>query len=82
MELTQILTDLYSDADLMARFKADPRAVLLEKGATPPEGVELRVVENTANLNYIILPYLDEDTPLTTEELEKRLSKSAPMYPY
>ncbi|BEQ15343.1 nitrile hydratase subunit alpha [Desulfoferula mesophila] len=72
MDLNSLFADIFADAELKARFIADPRAVLEEKGAAPPAGVELKVLEDTASVRHIVLPYLDQDTPLTAEELEKR----------
>ncbi|MGE4554420.1 MAG: hypothetical protein AB7D57_15015 [Desulfovibrionaceae bacterium] len=80
MKLADVLIDLYSDPDAMARFKADPGAVLKAKGVDVPEGVTLKVVEDTAKVKHLVLPYLDERAELTAEELEKRTSMSVGYY--
>ena len=74
MSTNNLLADIFADSDLKARFEADPRSVLEERGAILPAGVELKVLEDTAEVRHIVLPHLDQDTPLTAEELEKRAS--------
>ncbi len=76
MTFSEILAELYADDDLMARFKENPAAVLAEKGVTVPKDVELKVIEDTAQIQHIVLPYLDEGESVSGQELEARLSKS------
>ena len=74
MKLGDLMVELYSDSDLMERFKADPGGVLEEKGAELPPDVTLKVLQDTAEVRHVILPYLTDDVPLEAEQLEKRAS--------
>ncbi len=71
----QLLIDLFADPQLMARFKEDPKAVLKERGEAVPDDVEIKVVEDTANLRHFVIPYLGTETPSSVEELEQRATK-------
>lgn len=46
----------YKSAAYRARAIKDPRGVLAEFGTTLPREVELRVVDSTADLRYLVLP--------------------------
>jgi hypothetical protein len=60
----QVISRAWADEEYKARFVSDPVAVLHEAGLETPEGMEFRVVENTADVLYITLP------PAPAEELE------------
>lgn len=72
--MEKLFADLYADPDLMARFKADPKAVLVERGANPPEGVEIKILEDTADVRHLVLPYLADGESLEGDELGRRAS--------
>jgi len=46
----------YKSAAYRARAVRDPRGVLAEWGTVLPEGVELRVVDSTADYRWMVLP--------------------------
>jgi hypothetical protein len=46
----------YKSAAYRARAVRDPRAVLAEWGTVLPEGIELRVVDSTADYRWMVLP--------------------------
>ena len=46
----------YKSTEYRARVVAEPRAVLAEFGTQLPEEVEIRVVDSTADLRYMVLP--------------------------
>lgn len=46
----------YKSVEYRARAVKDPRGVLAEFGTTLPRGVEVRVVDSTADLRYLVLP--------------------------
>jgi nitrile hydratase len=46
----------YKSAAYRARAVRDPRGVLAEWGTALPEGVELRVVDSTADYRWMVLP--------------------------
>lgn len=54
--LAEVFAACWKDDDLKARFIADPKAVLSEFGMTVPDGLDLKVVENTDDCVHITLP--------------------------
>ena len=74
--MKDIMVELYSDPELMARFQADPKAVLQEKGVEVPDDITFQVVTDTAQVRHIVLPYLGSEKIDSVSEFEERLSKS------
>ena len=54
--LEQIFAACHQDEALKARFKANPRQVLEEWGLTPPEDMEIKVLEDNSTQLNITLP--------------------------
>ena len=55
---------------LKERFLSDPKSVLAEHGLEPPEGITVKVVENSDNTVHITLPATPVDhIELTDAEL-------------
>ncbi len=52
----------YKSAAYRARAVRDPRGVLAEWGTVLPEGIELRVVDSTADYRWMVLPMRPEGT--------------------
>lgn len=59
----------YKSREYRARVVHEPRVVLEEFGVTLPDSTEIRVVDSTADLRYLVIPqrpvgteHLDEDT--------------------
>ena len=46
----------YTSKAYRARSVRDPRGMLMDLGWTPPEDVELRVHDSTADMRYLVLP--------------------------
>lgn len=63
----------YKDLPYRSRAVVEPRAVLHEFGLDLPEEVELRVVDTTAELRYLILPRRPPGTEHMGEEELARL---------
>jgi len=51
-----LLAKVWADDALKRRFLENPAAVLQEHGIKTKHGVELRVVENTEKMQYVVLP--------------------------
>jgi len=51
-----LVARVWDDPDLKQRLLADPAAVLAEHGIEIPEGVDMRVVEDTEQVRYLVLP--------------------------
>ena len=54
--LTDLFAACWKDDALKARFMADPKAVLAERGIEMPGGIDVNVVENSDNTVHITLP--------------------------
>jgi len=60
--------DWYKNREYRARVVADPRGVLREFGTSIPKDVEIRVVDSTADMRYLVLPM----QPAGTEALDEK----------
>jgi hypothetical protein len=58
------------DKTFKARLMGDPTATLKEAGVDVPDGLAIKVVENTANQVYMVLPDSGDDQ-LSDIELER-----------
>ena len=73
-KLASLFAECAKDDALKARFISDPRAVLAEFGMECPDGIDLKIVENTDNCVHITLPA----APANTKELsDEELSQAA-----
>lgn len=54
--LQKIVARSWSEPAFKARFAADPRSVLVEHGLSVPEGLEIKVVENSDQVVHLTLP--------------------------
>ena len=70
----KVVAKAMSDEAFKNELKANPRKVLAEEGIEVPEGKEIKVVENTRDEAYLVIPYAEEG--LSMEELETRVTKS------
>jgi nitrile hydratase len=59
--------DWYKSLPYRSRAVSDPRGVLREFGVELPEDVEVRVVDSTANIRYLVIPL----RPAGTDELDE-----------
>ena len=57
----------YKSAGYRSRAVIDPRGVLREFGLEPPDDVEIRVWDSTAEIRYLVLPERPADTEHLTE---------------
>ena len=54
--MAELFAACWKDDALKARFMADPKAVLAERGIDMPDNIDVNVVENTDNTVHITLP--------------------------
>ena len=54
--MDQIMARCWSDASYKAKLLADPVTVLHAAGVSVPEGVQLRGLENTAQVMHLVIP--------------------------
>ena len=70
--LVQLFAACWKDEALKTRFMADPKAMLAEYGMPVPEGMNIKVVENSDRRVHITLPAPPVGhTDLSDEELSK-----------
>ena len=68
--LAQLFAACWKDEALKARFMADPKAVLAEYGMPVPDGMNIKVVENSDSHVHITLPMPPADNnDLADDEL-------------
>jgi nitrile hydratase len=60
--------DWYKSVPYRSRAVADPRAVLAEFGVQLEDGVEVRVVDSTADIRYLVIPRRPSGTETLQEE--------------
>jgi nitrile hydratase len=60
--------DWYKSLNYRSRAVRDPRGVLKEFGLTLPNNVEIRVVDSTADIRYMVLPKRPKGTQNWIEE--------------
>lgn len=60
--------DWYKSLPYRSRAVSDPRGVLTEFGVDLPEDVEVRVVDSTADIRYLVIPARPPGTETTTED--------------
>lgn len=66
----QVIARAWADEGFKSRLLAEPAQVLREQGLAVPEGVEVRIVENTEKIVHFVLPAQPGDE-LSEEQLEK-----------
>ena len=68
--LTALFAACWKDDALKARFMADPKAVLAERGFDVPDDMTVKVLENNDNTAHITLPMAPKGhAELSDEEL-------------
>jgi nitrile hydratase len=60
--------DWYKSLPYRSRTVSDPRGVLTEFGVELDEGVEVRVLDSTADVRYLVIPRRPDDTEGMDEE--------------
>ncbi len=56
MTVTKAIARAWTDADYKAKLLSDPHAALAEAGVEVPAGTTVKVVENTADTQHVVLP--------------------------
>lgn len=70
---SQLIDRARSDPAFRARLCSDPRGTLFEMGVDLPDQFELRVVEETPNVAYLVLPL--ESRSALDADLEWRIAR-------
>ena len=74
--MEQLIAKTWADEAFKQRLISNPAAVLKEAGLEAPEGIELRVVEDTDKVVHLVLP----PKPSSDELSEEQLSNAAGGY--
>ena len=64
-----LVADAWADEALKERLLSDPAAVLKERGITTPPNVQIKTIEDTANVMHLVLPMKPAEGELSEEEL-------------
>ena len=64
----------WADEDYKQRLLSDAPSVLREEGLDVPEGMEIKVLENTKSLFHMVLPAAPESEDGAIENVEERLA--------
>ena len=68
-QLASLFADCWKDDALKQRFLNNPKEVLAERGLSIPDGVNVKVVENSDNSVHITLPIAPQSISLSDAEL-------------
>ena len=72
MTIAKAIARAWTDAAYKTKLVGDPNAALSEAGVEVPVGTTVKVVENTADTQHVVLPVAPaKASELSTEELEK-----------
>ena len=69
-KFSEIITTAWSDPAFKQRLMKDPKGVAGEYGISVPDGLEISVVENTADKIYVVLPAKPAEGALSERQLE------------
>ena len=69
----QVIARAWSNPDFRARLIADPRRTLEDEGLPLPEGVKVKLVENTDSLYHLVLPVPPAEGELSESDFEQSL---------
>lgn len=67
----RVIAKAWSDDDYKARLLADPTSVLTEAGVDLEDGVEVRAVEDTAQVRHLVIPLAPAEGELSEDALEQ-----------
>jgi len=70
-KLQQLFTRCWKDEAFKKRFVSEPGKVLDEEGFDVPEGLKIKVIENSPNEMNIVLPANPESAELSDSEMDQ-----------
>ncbi len=70
-KMGEVISKAWSDEAFKVRLLTDTMAALKENGIAVPEGVSVRVVENTDKLFHLVIPPRPEPVQLSDDDLNK-----------
>ncbi len=71
MDTAQVIARAWSDPDFKAQLLSDPKTAISGYGIDLPAGLDLKIVENTADTFHIVLPAKpSQASELSDEDLQ------------
>jgi len=64
-----LVADAWADPALKKRLLENPAVVLKERGITVPEGVQVKVVEDSDKVEHLVIPTRPAEGELSEQEL-------------
>ena len=55
-QLQQVIAKCWEDSEFKAQLKNNPQETLTQEGVSVPEGKEIKVMENTDDTIYLVIP--------------------------
>ncbi len=78
-DMTKVFTRAWSDANFKAKLLSDPHAALAEAGVDLPDGLKVKVIEDTAATQHLVLPAAPTNaSELSIDDLEKVAAGAQP----
>jgi len=72
MTIAKAIARAWTDADYRAKLLSDTHAALAESGVAVPAGTTVKVMENTAETQHLVVPVAPDDAgEISMNELEK-----------
>ena len=69
-QMQQIIAKCWSDEAFKEKLVADPHAILAAEGVEIPEGVNIKVLSNSAETFHFVIPAMPEGKELSDDELD------------
>ena len=69
--LAKVIAQAWSDEDYKRQLVDDPAGALTDAGAEVPDGVQLRVVEDTDTVKHLVLPAAPGEGEIDEDDLER-----------
>ncbi len=78
VDMAQVFARTWSDVKFKAKLLSDPHAALAEAGVDLPDGLNVKVLEDTADTQHLVLPAAPTNAgELSAERLEEIASGGA-----
>jgi hypothetical protein len=68
--IEQIVSKAWIDEQFKNKLRADPAGVLRGEGVRIPQGVEIRLMEDTDNVRHVVLPVKPSVQEITEEQFK------------
>lgn len=70
MRIQQIVSKAWVDDVFKYKLLSDPAKVLRSEGVSIPQGVEIRIVQDTDNVRHVVMPVRPSLQELTEEQFK------------